>query len=71
MPIARLYRPKYDHKNLSQVQFQAFSAAVQNTMLMGWGGWPAGEKMILGVRGKNEKGEIKKEENYIKTGEKA
>ena len=42
---------------------------MQNTMVMGGGKWPAGEKMKLGVRGKNEKGERKKEENYIKKGE--
>ena len=30
-----------------------------------------GKKMKLGVRGKNEKGERKKEKNYIKNGEKA
>ena len=42
---------------------------MQNTMVRG-GGWPAGEKMKLGVREKNEKGERKKEENYIKKEEK-
>ena len=35
----------------------------------GGGEWSAGEKK-LGVREKNEKGERKKEENYIKKGEK-
>ena len=33
------------------------------------GGWSAGEKK-LGVRGKNEKGKRKKEENFIKKGKK-
>jgi len=32
------------------------------------GEWPAGEKMKLGVREKNEKGKRKKEENFIKKG---
>ena len=32
---------------------------MQNTMLRG-GGWSAGEKLKLGVRGKNEKGKEKK-----------
>ena len=40
---------------------------MQNTKVRG--GRTAGEKMKLGVREKNEKGEIKKEENYIKKGE--
>ena len=35
---------------------------------MGGNGQP-GKKMKLGVREKNEKGERKKEENYIKKGE--
>ena len=37
---------------------------MQNTKVRG--GRPAGEKMKLGFREKNEKGERKKEENYIK-----
>ena len=40
---------------------------MQNTKVRG--GRTAGEKMKLGVREKNEKGERKKEENYIKKGE--
>ena len=41
---------------------------MQNTMVRGRE-WPAGEKMKLGVRErKSEKGERKKEENYIKKG---
>ena len=40
---------------------------MQNTMVRG--GWSAGEKKIK-IR-KNEKGERKKEENYIKKGRKA
>ena len=39
---------------------------MQNTMVRGGDGQP-GKKMKLGV--KNEKGERKKEENYIKKGE--
>ena len=38
---------------------------MQNTMVRG-GEWPAGEKMKLGVREKNEKGERKKEEKALK-----
>ena len=37
----------------------------------GGGGWPAGEKMKLGVMEKNEKGERKKAEKYIKKGKRA
>ena len=40
---------------------------MQNSMVRG-GGWSTGEKN--GVREKNEKGERKKEENYIKKEEK-
>ena len=39
---------------------------MQYTMVKGEGG-----RSKLGVREKNEKGEREKEENYIKTGEKA
>ena len=42
---------------------------MQNSMVRG-GGWSAGGKK-LGVRGKNEKWERIKEENYIKKGEKS
>ena len=41
---------------------------MQNTMVRGGGNGQPGKKMKLGVRGKNEKGERKKEENYIKKG---
>ena len=43
---------------------------MQNTMVRGRNGQP-GKKMKLGVKKKNEKGERKNEENYIKNGEKA
>ena len=42
---------------------------MQNTMVRGGGNGQPGKKMKLGVREKNEKGERKKEENYIKKGE--
>ena len=43
---------------------------MQNTMVRGWEmvSW---EKNKMGVREKNEKGERKKEDNYIKKGKKA
>ena len=44
---------------------------MQNTMVRGGGGGPAGEKMKLGVMEKNEKWERKKEENYLLKVEKA
>ena len=49
---------------------QAGIYIMQNTMVRG-GGWPAGEKMKLGVMEKNEKGERKKAEKYIKKGKRA
>ena len=41
---------------------------MQNTMVRGGGNGQPGKKMKLGVREKNEKGERKKEGNYIKKG---
>ena len=43
---------------------------MQNTVVRGGGEWSAGEKLKLGVREKNEKGERKKKANYIKKGAK-
>ena len=44
---------------------------MQNTMVRGWGKWPAGEKIKIRSKGKkNEIGERKKEETYIRKGEK-
>ena len=46
---------------------------MQHTMVvvdMGGGGCPLGKNKRLRVRGKNEKGERKTEENYINNGEK-
>ena len=44
---------------------------MQNTMARGGGNSQQEKKYKLGFRGKNEKWERKKEENYIKKGEKA
>ena len=55
----------------TQVQGNTGIYIMQNTMVRG-GGWSAGEKNQNQKLGeKNEKGERKKEENYIKKGEKA
>ena len=43
---------------------------MQNTMVRGGGNGQLGKKIKLGIRGKNEKGKRKKEDNYIKKGKK-
>ena len=71
--MLKLFMVSYLFDNWIQVTQNYYTGIyiMENTMVRGGGKWPAGGKNKYQELGKkNEKGKRKKEENYIKNGEK-